>query len=347
MTTPILLVQVTAPSGAWAYADNAGRVSGLTYTWTYPGGPSSAEFKLDTPTSARIPALTQGSLMTIHHGAGIVWSGTVRTIARGAPWTVQADGIGGMATREPMPWSTGGSLDACIDTCIAAGLPWTRPSSISTSTLGSTLPLATTGLDVAMARVLAGVSKRWMLSVDGVLSAQADPTVPALIIRADNAPTLTLNDFATEVLGHYNSGIDYTVRVVNATTEARFGRVPKGVDLTAAGTMTLTQATVAAQAILDTLSPTMTIMGDFTVSPGQVVTAAGAPVSLALVTPGVMVRVQLGSWLRDALTSPLTSVDVVIGATKYDADTQLLTLSPVGRIPDPIKVMLGDTGATS
>lgn len=344
MTT--LLTRVVAPNGSWTYLDQRGRVSGLSFGWTYPGGPSSAECNLDVPADAHVPALTAGSRLSIHRGASEVWTGRVATVDRGAPWKIQADGLAGIATREPVTIT--GTVDAILDAAITNGLPWSRPLSVSGAVWSggtSGAELGKTMLDEVLNTVLLAGGGRWVLSTAGVVSMVNDPGVPTLVIRADTCPPVTLNDYATEVTARYqsSSGVYLTVRVVNAAAAAKFGRVAQTIDL-GYTVMTSGAATTLAQAYLDRVSPRMTIAGDFTVTPGQVTTGASGPVDLAFVRPGVMARVQLVSLVRDALLVPTTSIDLLVGATKFDVDSDLLTISPVSRALSPAQIMFGGSG---
>lgn len=338
----------------WTYLDTIARVQGLTYEWDYPGGPTSAELSLDAPAGLAIPALSIGSTMLLRRGTGIVWQGKVSSVDRDG-WRIQADGLAGLATREPAPIT--GTLDAIVDAAITGGLPWTRPATLGAyswdggegaSELGQTM------LDEVLASTLLANGKVWRLDVNGALSAEPQPSTPAYIVRADTAPPLALNDYATHVTARYRTSSTYgsgtrfaTVTVSNATAATKFGRVNRSIDLSKMGVITATTAQTYAQNYLNTVSPRMTTTGDLTVQPGHLTTAAGAPVDLAGMRPGVVARIQLVSLVRDALVAPTTSVDVLIGATKYDADADQLTLSPAERAADPLQIMFGGRAVRS
>lgn len=341
--TPTLLVRVTAPSGAWVYLDQVGRVSGLSYSWTYPGGPSSADWSLDVTPGAHIAALTQGSLVAIYRGTSLVWSGRVSGIDRGSPWRITADGKGSLAVHEPV--SVTGSLDAIVDQAITNGLAWTRPASLATTTWSGGAggqDLATTMLDQVLTDVLVQSGKRWTVTPAGVVSAVSDPTAVALLLRADTVPPLVLGQYASEVTVTYqtSTGTYSTVRVTNSAAAARFGRVAATLNM-GYSVLTSSQATAAGQAYLDRRAPAMTLAGDLTLTRGQAVTTSGGPVDLPLVRPGVIGRISVLPLLRDALLVPTANVDVLIGATTYNADQGTLAVSPVNRAPSPGEVILG------
>lgn len=341
-----VLTRVVDPHG-WAYLDAQAPVHGLSWTWNYPGGPTSAELTLDATAGAHIRNLTQGATLTSHRG-GLLWQGRVSGIDRDG-WRIQADGLAGLVAQEPV--GTTGTLNAIVDAAIADGLPLTRPASLSATVWGqdggsTPTDLTTMTLDQPLAEVLTGEGKFWTVNLAGEIRAEVAPTRPALIVSADTAPPLTLNKYATRITaryGTYDSGGQSraTVTVVDGKAEARFGRVSRSIDLTRLGGITATSAQGKAQAYLDRVSPRMVVSGEFTVQPGQVTTASGAPVDLPWLRPGVVARIQLVTLVRDALVVPTTAVDMLIGQVTYDADAGTASLAPVESAPDPLTLMFG------
>src|SRR5689334_6399332 len=130
MTNAAVLSLLTDQYG-WSYLDSSSPVHGLTFEWTYPGGPSSAQCTLDAAPGAYIPRLGVGSSVALRRGTSVLWPGRVSSVDRDG-WQVQYDGLAGLAAREPV--TTTGTLDAILDAAIANGLPWTRPASLSTTT---------------------------------------------------------------------------------------------------------------------------------------------------------------------------------------------------------------------
>lgn len=347
MASENVLSRVVDPNG-WAYLDAQAPVKSLSWQWDYPGGPTSATLSLDAAAGAQIRNLTQGATLTCHRG-GVVWAGRVSSIDR-AGWQVQAAGLAGLVTQEPVRIT--GTLNAIVDDCIANGLPLTRPASLSStvwgqaSGSGGATDLSNVTLDQVLSEVLVGEGKFWRVTLDKRLLAEVAPTTPTLVIATDTVPPLTLNAYATRITAVYGTeasggGTLAQVTVVNAAAEARFGRVPKTIDLTRLNGISLTRATTAAQAYLDRVSPRMVVSGDVPVAPGQVTTATGGPVDLALLRPGVVARVQLVTLHRDALVIPTSSVDMLLGKVTYDADTGTATVAPVGSVPDPVTLMFG------
>lgn len=340
----VALVRVVDSLG-WAFLDAWAPVHGLKWSWNYSGGPTACSFSLDADAKATIPHLTQGATTAVYRGTSQVWAGKVATIDRSS-WGVQCDGLGGLVAQETV--KSVGTLDAIVDAAIADGLPLKRPASLSTVTWGSgsAAPTDGTTLDTVLSQVLAAQGKAWKVGIDGTISGETLPTVPALIVEADAALPLTLNAYATRVTVLYDStgagSANAQVTVVNAAAEAKFSRVSRTINLVrvAPGTSSTT-ATAYANAYLSRLSPRMTVSGDITVVDGQVTTATGGAVDLPSLRPGQVARLQLVSYSRDTLAVPTSSVDLLIGATEYDADAGTLTLSPMQSAPDPLAVMFG------
>lgn len=338
-----VLTRVVDPTG-WNYLDNSAPVKSLTWEWTYPGGPTSASFNLDADPAAQPRHLTQGATLTTHRG-GVTWKGRVASIDRDG-WKVAADGLAALVAQEPV--GVVGTLDAIVDAAIANGLPLTRPASLSTTTWtnnssGSSTDLTGVTLDQPLTDVLTAEGKFWRVTLDGQIIAETAPTTPALIVATDMVLPLTLNAYATRVNAIYvnTSGTTLAIQLVNAAAEARFGRKPVAIDLTRLGNLSAAAATAKAQAYLDLASPRMMVSGDLTVQPGQVTTASGGAVDLALLRPGVVARVQLVTLYRDALAIPSSAVDMLLGHVSYDADAGTATLSPVASALDPVAVLFG------
>lgn len=345
---------VTA-AGDWAYLDTLGRVGGLSFDWDYPGGPTSAEFDLDVPPDAHIPALSIGATITLHRGAGIVWQGKAASVDRGTPWKVQVDGLAGLATREPV--AATGTLDTIVDSAITAGLPWTRPATLGGASWGGGeggTEVGQTKLDEVLSTALLTAGKVWAVNVNGAVRTETQPSTPTMIVRAQSVPPLTLNEYATHVTARYRTSDSYganlryaTVTVKNQAAADKFGRVNRSIDLSGMGVITSTTATSYATNYLNAVSPRMTVAGDFQITPGQATTEAGAPLDLAYIRPGAVARIQLVALIRDALIVPTTSVDMLIGRTSFDVDSDVLTLSPAGRAADPLQIMFGGRAVRS
>jgi hypothetical protein len=340
---PTLQILATSPSGRWVWLSQIGRVTGLSYSHSYPGGPMAADWSLDVPPSAQIPALVQGSTVQIWRGTVMVWAGKVATLERGAPWRITADGIGSAAVHEPVP--TTGTLDSIVDAAITAGLPWTRPASLSTKSWtgdAGAQDVGSTMLDQVLTDVLLQEGERWTVTPGGVVSAVTDPTTPTLLVRADTAPPMTLAKYASEVRVKYQSstGNYSTRRLVNAAAAARFGRVVATLDVSYS-TMTSSAADTLGNAWLARHAPSMTLSGDLTVTRGQVVTGTGGAVDLPLARPGVMARIAVLPLIRDAMLVPSAAIDLIIGQTTYHADDGTLSLAAVDRAPSPGEVILG------
>lgn len=350
MVSESVLTRVVDPYG-WNYLDSVAAVRSLSWSWDYPGGPTDASLSLDAAADAQVRNLSQGATLTTHRG-GITWKGRVASIDRDG-WQVSGHGLGGLVALEPVRIT--GTLDAIVDDCIANGLPLTRPVSLSTQQWGQAsgtdgpTDLSSVTLDQVLTEVLNAAGKFWRVTLAGQILAEAAPTAPTLMVQVSTDPPMTLNTYATRITALYGTfdsggGTTAQVTVVNTAAEARFGRVPRTIDITHLGGIAATAATASAQAYLDRLSPRMIVSGDVPLQPGQVLTGTGAPVDLALLRPGVVARIHLLTIQRDALVVPTSAVDMLIGRVSYDADSGVATIAPVGAAPDPVTTMFGGRG---
>lgn len=341
-----LLVRCTLPGATRsAYLNSYGIVGGLTYRRTLPGGPAESTLSLGVPITATIPELNVGSKIEITRGASIIWRGRVNTLTKGAPWQITCDGIGGIATRETV--QTIGYLDAIVDSAIADGLPWIRPTTLGTYSWqqdpAGTAPLTTT-LDQVLSSTLTMNGLRWQVDNAGTLSTVPEPTgLPTLLIRiTDPAIPVGLANYATRVLVHYNDGTTTpkTVSVVNTAAETKFGRVV--VSIYANYSTTSVQATAYGQAFLDRNSPRLTVTGGFTITHRQITTTTGGVIDLPDVgsVVGRVARLQFAVPLYDAKIGATSTIDITIGSATYDDDTATLVLEPIDNTDTPVQKML-------
>lgn len=342
-----LTCRVINQAGQWAYLNNLGKTTGLTFTSGYPGGSQSAEVSVDAPPDQVIPALVEGATFEVIRGASIGWRGRIASIVPGSPRRVQVDGLAGLATREVA--ITTGTLDAIVDASITDGLPWTRPAMLTSGWSTTDNPITTT-LDEVLTSGLAVVGKRWTVSNQGVVASVTDPTgTPTLQIRVSDPIPTSLNKYATIVHVHYLSsttGQQATAYVTDPVAKAKYGRVVAEVTVSPYASYTAAGATALGNAYLARVTPRLTLTGAFTVTNGQIVTTTGAPVDLADTEAirGRLARLQFATPLRDALLGSVMAFDTVIGEVTYNDDDATLSIAPVDAGLTPAQILFGGRG---
>ena len=118
-------IYTEAPAGGGrVYLDSLGYISGLTWSHTWPGGPSSLAANLQTDYDLQSPGLLAGRRIIILSGGTTVWRGTMDPPKRGNPWTVSAVGIAAAAKTFAAVYGAGASVfaDNIVDNAISRGL---------------------------------------------------------------------------------------------------------------------------------------------------------------------------------------------------------------------------------
>lgn len=343
MTARQFSIYTEAPAGGGRiYLDSLGYISGLTWSHTWPGGPSSLAVNLQTAYDLQSPGLLAGRRIIILSGGTTVWRGTMDPPKRGNPWTVSAVGIGAAAKTFAAIYGGGVFADSVVDNAISRGMPWTRPNSLGGPS--SALSTGTEQVDAALTGVAQTLGQVWAVTPNGVVSMAAPPTAPpTYILATGEAIEGSLLGYFTQVCAIYLSGsTPSAVTVTDPIAAARYGYIepPQALDLTGYGSISSGSATVLATNYLSLNSSRLRTTTPLAVSQGQLMSPAGTPFDLAMVQAGCLVRLQQTVIGSETLASPTNPLDLLIGETSYDADTDTLTLTPVGDARDDILGLL-------
>lgn len=116
------------------YLGQIGHVSGISYTYSIPGGPDQFTCLLQVEPNYRTDALNVGRIITLHRGASCIWEGQLTEPQPASTgWTLIANGVGTYGTNFGAWWepgagpkagSSGWLTDPPIDFAIARGLRW-------------------------------------------------------------------------------------------------------------------------------------------------------------------------------------------------------------------------------
>ena len=121
----------TVAGGKTYWPGTDGHITGLKYSFTYPGGPDKASFTLEVPPSYRSRMLDLGATVRIFRGGGKIWEGRLdEPQPSSAGQQVTAVGVGNLAAEYLASYSAwpSGQPDEVINNAIGRGLPWVNPT---------------------------------------------------------------------------------------------------------------------------------------------------------------------------------------------------------------------------
>lgn len=234
--------------------------------------------------------------------------------------------------------------DTAIDHAITLGLPWTRPTSISTTAVD----LDTTQGPVTLAELLDAYTEqtmnRWGVNPLGEVVQKVDDTIPSLQINAiEDGLGFATDTYASGLVGRYKTSTGYATAIrTNATAQADHGPAYTVVDLTPRGVLTSTKA----NAILDNMLALGRAVPQWTtgieVTYGELLGPGGTPVALESVSASSgLLRIHGGFDLAQRLNGALY-LDIPIGETSLSAGT--LILKPQGLAARSLVDVLADFG---
>lgn len=323
------------------------KIAGVWLSSLTSHGPVTLEYGLhgseaaswEVPSTFRHPLMRGNKPVEIYDGGFRVWIGTL--VEPGGDGQYSAIGIWRQAVGSPALTSAGAPT-TIADTAIAEAynrgeITWGYFSSIR-ATEWATTPI--TG-DMDLAQLLDGVATeqglRWSVSPNYVVSLTADPTTPRWHVPhavAGEGLTPAEDEFFTHIVARYLSGASTwaTVTVGSADAAAVFGRRTGIADLTPMGIIGAPRATSVATGMFLQSGARMGWAQGLTLNLGQIVTPGGIAAPLAQVQAMQMVRLEGVLDTSRPYLLP-SSLDVVIGSSRYSEAEKTITISPVGYAP--------------
>lgn len=319
--------------GDRVYLDTLGIVSSLSFDTSFPGGDLAAQWQI-AALNPRMThrALAPGRRIGIPIGTTTAWLGKLQQPQRGDVWNCTAVGRIDDAKRYMSFAPTTGNalaLNETVDNAITRGLGWTRPATLST--ISNATDTGTITLDDALGQVSDALNQYWQLSRSLALTMSALPsTLTYLLVASDTAGGRTLEDYVTDVYVTYLDWDSYApTTILRSATSRPFGRVETTLDITNLNEIPLAQAQAAGDAYLAKNGARLRFLGAFTVTRGQLLNPGGVAVDLATVQAGSVIRVLLTDPDTAAGEVALGAVQLVVGQTSYDVDSDTLTVTPL------------------
>lgn len=214
--------------------------------------------------------------------------------------------------------------DDAIDRAIGAGLRWTRPASIKSTSIKIDISQGPVFLDTLLDTWAANNVSRWGVDTQRNVYGKTDDNFPTYSTSSLNGGLgYALDGYASTLIGRFFSTdtSDYdTVTVTDAQAEADHGHVEQVVDLTPRGPLSVSTATDLLQSLLDLGAAVPRWTSGMEFAYGEILTPGGTPVALETVAAGHVLRVHGGFDLAQRLNGQMY-LDVPIGRTNLSDGT--------------------------
>lgn len=336
---------VTIVDGVSTSLGEIAGVSDLQWSHGWPYGCLQASWRMDLKPNTFPRALTPNAQVEIWDGPIRVWAGYLSEPVPGSPWELHATGwyaaFSSLLALDATPAPTAIPSVAVAQAITRASLPVTVGSTLQSTTISSADETVATNYVLALMDTYAAQSgQRWAVDADRVLTVAADPPDVFYVLDSMEALRGTADDdYVTDVYSRYVSSVDGVTGDPDGwglghvgVSSPPAGRRERAMDVTDLGLMTSATADGYAQGQLDLNSARMGYTNGLTVARGEMLRPGGAPVRLAQVKAGRLLRsfnvadasgqVQVGA-----------TADVVIGRTQYVDGEQTIQIEPVGLAP--------------
>lgn len=323
-------------------------VTGLQVEHRRPGGGWELTCRLALQARENPRAVAEGRAVWASVGGVRFFSGHIRECQRSDGWQVKASGLARQAETVAAAYGAGeniGNVPAAVNNAVMrnalAGWIPTDVGMVTSSQVRSGGTLA----QVLNAYVAAN-GGTWQVDPRGNVLLQAEPTTPDLYVVAPiNALGRTMDDFATALATSYLDEADASGNTVSVTFDGswdtrvnnRFGVVELAVDATKYGLMNASEAASVSGGIKSLIGPRLAYTGSTVISPGMAFTPGGVPVHPVTITAGKRVRfIASQPGLTAGEVGRVLNVDVTLGQTTYNDETQTVSVSPVNSKPRDI-----------
>jgi hypothetical protein len=362
-------VRTIAPDGTGLrYLGTLGTVSGLSYSFTVPGGCEQLACTLQPLGSLlRTDALNPGRTVEVMLGGGSVWDGILDEPQQGDgdSWSITAQGSGTLGSLYAADYSGSWSAavpDQVITDAISRGLNWIAPSIGHPAGLflGQAPDPGSVMVDDMLNQLtqLGGLTWQVKHAPRGNLP-QAWPVSPLtpnrLLIAGDPAPRTLGGDYNAinlryQVTADNGAGHPATFATVwrtDAASIAKHGRRETYYDLSSVGPMLLAGVQDIGDAVLARYQRA-SFAGPFTVRTGQLLTLGGQPVDLGVFYCGNEGPMTCRTLLTDeAFGGEVNAgpVTFMVGRYTCDDDAGTASVEPFGSVREDFASLLASVAA--
>ena len=328
--------------GRWAR--EFGDLSEVKFTKRRRGGCIDLSFNVNNLDlsygQGEIVSLRRDQPVTLQLGPALLWSGVISSSQR-APGSVAvtASGYGDQASRyasASVSLNTSGvatatgipaSVNNAVDAAIQRGWNVTRPVGFN--------GIAPTGLEdigTLLDRAATNRSTTWQVTAQRELILTAvDQPVTSIVTLLERPLDVTVEDYVTVLYAEYLDSTTTPAGLARqiAVDSSKRPYASKTVDLKPLGSITPTAAAGILSGALKQITPLPpTVTGAFTVSPANLTSPGGIPISPSKLEPGQSMRVLgLNAGGQFDFTSALV---LVVDEIQYDGESDTATITPVG-----------------
>jgi hypothetical protein len=310
-----------------------GHVSGLTYSYSCPGGADQMQCVLEVPPSFRTPALNPGRMVKIYRGASCVWQGQLNEpVPSVSGWSIAAHGAATMASQFAAYYTTW-NLNSPVDQAISRGLPWRNPG-IAGGWLEQQPDSASQTVTDHLNMICGKSAQVWQVDQYNILTVGAIPSAVSRLLVSTSPVARTIANDVTTVWLKYTSSDDGQGNTTYGLTDAfsqddidRHGPTEIYADLSSAGVMSSGSAAAVGVKVLARYQRAA-FAGPFTVRFGQYLTTGGTPVDLGCERAGTVARLLVSDapFGGEQVTG---LIEFVVGAYSYSDDTQTAQITPL------------------
>lgn len=317
---------------ARTYLGGLGRVTGLQWETTLPGGDRQASWAMRLRSTQDFPELAQGRKVGVCIGGQDVWTGDLSEPQPNGPLSrsFTADGSSVelaryFAAATGNVWTLAGGTGAVANAqargmSIKSGTLFNAPYGQSSPNDGSKK------MDAVVNEVSDLLGYTWQVNA-GTLSQFAYPSSPDYVVVAREQGSRSLGDFVTRMIVRYNNGSAITSVTIDNGQGAVRGDREERLDLSSNGVLTSAQATVLGQAELNRLGVRTKFSSPLTVRYGEVRNLAGAKVDPRTIRAGCVVKVT-GLDVSRGGEATGESPQILMGSVVCDYDSKSAVLTP-------------------
>lgn len=327
-------IMTSHPDGSMPrWLGSIGHVSGLTYSYTCPGGADQMSCVLQVPPTFRTDAMDPGRLVRIFRGGSCVWFGILNEPTPDVPgWTITAHGAGTFGTSYAAFYNTW-NLNDPVDQAISRGLLWTNPG-IGGGWLAQQIDSASQTVTDHLNLLTVQSAQVWQIDRWNTLQVGAIPSVVNRLLVATDPVARTVSDDITTVFLKYEASDDGQGNTTYNLTDAfdqtdidMHGATEVYADLSNAGVMSSTSAKAVGTNVLARYQRAAWA-GPFTVRYGQLLTTGGSPIDLGTERAGTVCRLLV----TDAPFGgevPTGEITFTVGQYAYSDDDQTAQITPM------------------